>query len=216
MALRPTQRLNLIRTGGHLSYIVIAFIGAALSYPACADSGFLQALSRAAIERTHHSVRYDGSYVSIPYPNGDVPPDRGVCTDVIIRSYRALGIDLQQKVHEDIAAHFTRYPAQRIWGQTRPDTNIDHRRVPNLRTFFSRFGETLSASSDPNTYHAGDIVSWQLPGNLPHIGIVTDKRGATNAPLIAHNIGAGPVVEDMLFRYPITGHYRYTPTRMTE
>lgn len=169
-------------------------------------------LVEAALKRTHQNVRYDGRYIKIPYPNGDVPKDIGVCTDVIIRSYRALGIDLQQLVHEDMAKHFNQYPSKRIWGLDKPDSNIDHRRVPNLQVFFSRFGQELAISNDPSSYKAGDLVTWLLPGNLPHIGIISDKVNAkTGLPLIVHNIGMGPKLEDMLFDYKITGHYRYQP-----
>ena len=162
----------------------------------------------AALERTHHSVTYDGSYRRIAYPGGDVPDDVGVCTDVVIRAYREIGIDLQRDVHEDMAGAFDAYPS--IWGLTRPDPNIDHRRVPNLRTLFDRHGEKLDTSGDGADYAPGDLVTWTLPGNLPHIGIVVDRRSRDGArPLIVHNIGAGPRLEDMLFDYPITGHYRY-------
>jgi len=168
-------------------------------------------LAQAALERTRHRVTYDGSYFTMAYPNGDVPVHLGVCTDVVIRSYRALGVDLQQAVHEDIARHFDAYPSRRIWGLTRPDPNIDHRRVPNLQMFFVRNGEALPVSSQPETYRPGDLVTWRLPGNLPHIGIVSDRFGAEGRLLIVHNIGAGPRLEDVLFRFPITGHYRYRP-----
>jgi uncharacterized protein len=171
---------------------------------------FQKALVEAAIERTQHEVRYDGSYFSIAYPNGDVAADIGVCTDAVIRSYRALGVDLQRLVHEDMLVNFSRYPSKRIWGLSHPDRNIDHRRVPNLQTFLSRHGGQLAVTNNPRDYSAGDIVTWRLPGNLPHIGIVTDQRaGANGNPLIVHNIGAGPKLNGMLFEYPITGHYRY-------
>ncbi|WP_444908574.1 DUF1287 domain-containing protein [Microbulbifer sp. TRSA005] len=174
-------------------------------------------LAEAALERTYHKVRYDPAYVSIPYPNGDVPADTGVCTDVVIRSYRKLGIDLQKEVHEDISGHFQAYPSKRIWGLSRPDKNIDHRRVPNLQAFFTRKGQSLSISNKAEDYLPGDIVTWMLPGNLPHIGIVTAKRSLkTNRYLVAHNIGAGPVLEDMLFSFKITGHYRYNASQATE
>ncbi|MES9836049.1 MAG: DUF1287 domain-containing protein [Candidatus Thiodiazotropha sp.] len=169
-------------------------------------------LVAAALERTTHSVRYDGSYLSIGYPNGDVPDHIGVCTDVLIRAYRALDIDLQRLVHEDMNSHFERYPSRRIWGLEKADSNIDHRRVPNLQVYFSRHGRSLPVTQRGSDYRSGDIVTWMLPGNLPHIGIVTDRFSAeTGAPLIVHNIGAGPKLEDMLFHYPITGHYRYLP-----
>lgn len=175
---------------------------------------FTNRLVTAALDRTKHNIRYDGAYISMPYPNGDVPADMGVCTDVIIRSYRALGIDLQALVHEDMANHFSLYPSKQIWGLKKTDTNIDHRRVPNLRVFFSRHGQTLEISQNRQDYKAGDIVTWVLAGNLPHIGIVTDQKSKTSGnPLIVHNIGAGPSLDDMLFSYPITGHYRYEPER---
>ena len=168
-------------------------------------------LAAAALERTQHQVIYDGAYVRLDYPGGDVAPDRGVCTDVIIRAYRALGVDLQVLVHEDMQAHFDLYPSRRLWGLTRPDSNIDHRRVPNLQTFFPRHGKSLAVSQHPADYQPGDLVTWMLPGNLPHIGIVSDQVSTISArPLIVHNIGAGPVLEDMLFAYPLTGHYRFS------
>ncbi len=177
-----------------------------------AADDFITRLAATALEHTQQKVRYDGRYMRIDYPGGDVPADIGVCTDVIIRVYRKLGIDLQQLVHLDMREHFEHYPSKRIWGLNRPDTNIDHRRVPNLQTFFSRHGQTFPVSAEGNAYKAGDLVSWMLPGNLPHIGIVTDKLSADGLrPLIVHNIGAGTVVEDMLFKFTITGHYRYIP-----
>ncbi len=169
-------------------------------------------LAKAAIERTRHFVRYDGSYFSIDYPNGDVPKGIGVCTDVVIRSYRSVGIDLQELIHEDMTKYFDQYPSKRIWGLRKPDSNIDHRRVPNLQVFFTRHGEKLSNSNNHQDYAPGDIVTWMLPGNLPHIGLVTNKTSEqTGHYLISHNIGAGPRLEDMLFPYPITGHFRYAP-----
>ncbi len=171
----------------------------------------------AAYERTNHNVRYDGAYISIDYPNGDVPSNMGVCTDVVIRSYRKLGTDLQKLVHEDIANNFSKYPSKRIWGLTKPDKNIDHRRVPNLQRFFERHGISLSVSNNKNDYKSGDLVTWMLPGNLPHIGIVVDKVNTDSGnPLIVHNIGRGPETQDMLFNYDITGHYRYVPTKYNQ
>lgn len=177
-------------------------------------ANFESKLVDAAIERTTKTVTYDGSYISISYPNGDVPEDIGVCTDVVIRSYRKLNIDLQKLVHEDIAANFDKYPSKRIWRLTRPDKNIDHRRVPNLQTFFSRHGISLEISKDPNNYKPGDLVTWMVGGNLPHIGIVTDKKAADGTPMIVHNIGAGPQHENMLFSYKVTGHYRFVPNEI--
>ncbi len=171
---------------------------------------FSRRLVDAAVERTEHRVRYDGAYRRIPYPGGDVPDDVGVCTDVVIRSYRAVGIDLQQEVHEDMRGAFAAYP--RKWGLRRPDPNIDHRRVPNLRTFFRRRGAELPVTAE---VRPGDVVTWMLPGNLPHIGLVIDRRAADGTrPLIVHNIGAGPRVEDALHKYPLTGHYRYRPKKL--
>ncbi len=173
---------------------------------------FEKAFSEAAIERTEHRVRYDGAYIAIPYPGGDVPADQGVCTDVVIRLYRTLGVDLQKRVHEDMTLHFDRYPSKALWGLKRPDPNIDHRRVPNLQAFFSRHGQTLPVSTQVEDYRAGDIVTWMLPGNLPHIGALVNERSPlSGAPLVVHNIGRGPQLEDVLFAYPMTGHYRYEP-----
>ena len=169
-------------------------------------------LVSAAIERTTHKVRYDGSYVSIKYPGGDVPENTGVCTDVVIRTYRAIGTDLQKLVHEDMSRNFAAYPSKRIWGLNSTDRNIDHRRVPNLQAFFTRQGQKLPVTSNKSDYAPGDLVTWMLPGNLPHIGIVTDRFSSiTGNPLISHNIGRGPELGDMLFDYKITGHYRYEP-----
>ncbi len=166
----------------------------------------------AAVDRTRHTVRYDGSYIPIDYPNGDVPAYIGVCTDVVIRSYRAVGVDLQKMVHEDMLANFERYPSRRIWGHRTPDHNIDHRRVLNLQVFFARHGEVLPVSNRKEDYSPGDIVTWMLAADLPHIGIVSDRVSSDSGnPLIVHNIGAGPKLEDMLFNYEITGHYRYAP-----
>lgn len=165
-------------------------------------------LVEAAKDRLKHVVIYDGSYQSIAYPMGDVAANKGVCTDVIIRSYRALGVDLQQLLHEDMNKHFALYP--KIWGLSKPDSNIDHRRVPNLEVFFERFGVVLPSSQNPQDYQPGDIVSWRLSGNnRPHIGIVSDQKAASGSYEIIHNIGWGVKSEDMLFKHPITGHYRY-------
>lgn len=170
--------------------------------------GFSQALSTAAIERVSHRVTYDGSYKVISYPNGDVSADIGVCTDVVIRAYRKLHIDLQQDVHEEMLLDFPHFPNH--WGLSKPDTNIDHRRVPNLQALFSKRGIVLPVTSDPNDYRVGDVVSWIVNGKLPHIGIVVNRRSQDGKRyLIVHNIGAGPQIEDILFDYPITGHYRY-------
>ncbi|EPP4298163.1 DUF1287 domain-containing protein [Vibrio cholerae] len=190
-----------------LFFILLVFLSASVS-----AGNSLSDLVEAAKERTKHTVIYDGSYIKIVYPNGDVPSSIGVCTDVIIRSYRKLGVDLQVLVHEDMRDNFSLYPSSRIWGLSKPDRNIDHRRVPNLQVFFKRHGQSLPISDEGLAYKAGDIVTWMLPGNLPHIGIVTnDLSQDGKRPLIVHNIGSGPVLEDMLFDFKITGHFRYEP-----
>lgn len=167
-------------------------------------------LSDAAVERTHHMIRYDPSYVRIPYPGGDVPAETGVCTDEVIRSYRTLGIDLQKVVHEDMEQNLSAYPQRWSRPLTRTDTNIDHRRVPNLMVFFRRKGEVLAISTRAEDYSPGDLVTWDLGGNVPHIGIVTNRKAAnTGRYMLVHNIGQGPMLEDVLFRWRVTGHYRY-------
>lgn len=186
--------------------VATLFSGVA-TQPAHADA-FTDALVAAAMERLEHEVTYDGRYRSLDYPGGDVPDDVGVCTDLVVRAYRAVGIDLQVQVHEDMAANFSEYPDH--WGLTRPDRNIDHRRVPNLQVFFENRGSALPANPDSSEYVPGDLVTWMLPRNLPHIGIVVARRSADGLrPLIVHNIGRGPEIEDVLLTFPITGHYRY-------
>lgn len=191
---------------------LLAIVVIVLNAQLCFGADFEEDLVAAAIERTERSVTYNGAYFGIGYPNGDIPDKYGVCTDVVIRAYRAIGTDLQVLVHEDMASHFSAYPSKRIWGLSSPDKNIDHRRVPNLQTFFSRHGTSLPASQDPKDYAPGDLVTWMLPGNAPHIGIVTDKVSELSGnPLIVHNIGAGPRLDDILFAFEITGHYRFVP-----
>ncbi|TQV87221.1 DUF1287 domain-containing protein [Aliikangiella coralliicola] len=179
-------------------------------YAAEEAASWNERLVKAAQERTKQNVTYSGRYISIRYPGGDVPENIGVCTDVIIRSYRQLGIDLQQLVHEDMRDHFELYPDN--WGLKRPDTNIDHRRVPNLQVFFSRFGEQLPISKNAAAYQPGDMVTWMLHRNLPHIGIVSNRKSSDGQRyLIVHNIGLGPREDDFLFGAKITGHYRFAP-----
>jgi uncharacterized protein len=171
---------------------------------------FLHRLSDAAIERTHHSVRYVSAYVHIAYPGGDVPADTGVCTDEVIRSYRTIGIDLQKEVHGDIERSFSAYPRKWRWLRSSPDSNIDHRRVPNLMVFFSRKGEVLPITSRASDYSPGDIVTWDLGQGETHIGIVIDRRSVWSGRyMIVHNIGEGPKMEDVFFDWKIIGHYRY-------
>lgn len=179
-------------------------------HAAWAQGAFGVSLSDAALKIRDGSVVYDSGYSKIPYPNGDVSKGLGVCSDVIIRAYRELGIDLQKLVHEDMRAHFSAYP--KLWGLQKADTNIDHRRVPNLQVFFTRKGQSLPVSLKPEDYQPGDLVTWNLSGHgsLPHIGIVTANRSEDGKrPLIVHNIGQGQNLDDMLFDYKITGHYRY-------
>lgn len=165
---------------------------------------------QAALNQTKEGIIYNSAYFKIPYPNGDIPSRYGVCTDVVIRAYRKLGIDLQEQLHKDIKANFSIYPAKKHWNQNKPDTNIDHRRVPNLQTFFTRNGKKLKVTSKAEDYQPGDLVTWMLGNKLPHIGIVVDQKSEDGERyLIVHNVGAGPELEDVLFAYPISGHYRY-------
>lgn len=172
------------------------------------DKDFATRLSDAALLVTKDRVAYDPSYFNIPYPNGDVPKNKGVCTDVVIRSYRKLGIDLQREVHEDMLKNFSQYP--KSWGLKKTDSNIDHRRVPNLQLFFKRLGKSFAVSQNASDYKPGDLVTWMINGKLPHIGIVTTPKSADGKRhLIVHNVGGGQVLADCLFSYPISGHYRY-------
>jgi uncharacterized protein YijF (DUF1287 family) len=178
-----------------------------LTSSADADSNASSALVAAARAQVGVTLIYDPSYQQIAYPMGDVPIARGVCSDVVIRAFRALGVDLQQELHRDMKRHFAAYPKH--WGLAKPDRNIDHRRVPNLATWFKRQGYALPVSQDAATYMPGDIVTWILGGGQPHIGIVSDRRSEDGArPLVIHNIGWGAREEDALFEYRITGHFR--------
>lgn len=169
---------------------------------------FYHRLADSAMTLTKQEVVYDPSYFRIDYPNGDIPSDKGVCTDVVIRAYRKLGIDLQKEVHEDMRANFEKYPKN--WGLSKPDKNIDHRRVPNLMTFFSRQGMTKEITQNPGDYQPGNIICWNLYGGITHIGIVSKKKSRDGKRyLIIHNIGAGQITEDLLFDYKIIGHYKF-------
>lgn len=170
--------------------------------------GLRDDLVAAARSQVGVTVRYDGSYRRLRYPGGDVAVIGGVCSDVVVRAYRRVGIDLQVLVHDDMTRNWPDYP--HLWGLRGPDSNIDHRRVPNLATFFRRHGTTLSTGNDPSLYGAGDVVTWRLPGGLPHIGIVSSEHSGTR-PLVVHNIGDGAREEDVLFAWAITGHFRYPP-----
>lgn len=155
---------------------------------------------------------YDGRYARLAYPAGDIPSERGVCTDVLVRAYRRVSLDLQMLIHEDMGRAWDAYPKR--WGLARPDRNIDHRRVGNLLTFFARHGRSLPISRDPTAYAPGDLVAWRLPSGLPHIGIVSDRRSAGGVPLVVHNIGAGTVEDDILLGFTITAHLRYLPEQV--
>ena len=174
------------------------------------QKSFESELSDAAISIIDPTIQYDPTYFSIPYPNGDIPKDKGVCTDVVIRSYRKLGIDLQKEVHEDMLKNFALYPNIKKWGLHKTDTNIDHRRVPNLEVFFARKGKKLPVTTDVNDYKTGELVSWMIGNKYPHIGIVTNKKSPDGMRLmIVHNVGSGQVLEDCLFHWKIVGHYKY-------
>jgi len=173
-----------------------------------AQKSFQLQLADSALVLTKQNVRYDPAYFRIAYPNGDVPADRGVCTDVVIRAYRKMGVDLQREVHEDMRANFASYPKN--WGLKAPDRNIDHRRVPNLMTYFLRYGTALPPTTVASNYLPGDIVCWNLGGGTTHIGIVSAKLTPDGSRhMIVHNIGAGQVLEDCLFNHGVIGHFRY-------
>lgn len=201
------SRGDLLRWSGLLViFLPLALLAQGASPGPDPHQDFLKHLSAAAIERTQHTVRYDPGYVAMSYPGGDVPADAGVCSDEVIRSYRALGIDLQKEVHEDMKKHLTAYPE----GSRTLDRNIDHRRVANLMVFFKRNGEALPVSHRAADYAPGDMVTWDLGNGLNHIGIVVDQKSTVSGRyLIVHNIGQGPRMEDVLFNWKITGHYRY-------
>jgi uncharacterized protein YijF (DUF1287 family) len=188
----------------------ISFIILLCSFLTLIPKTFEEKLSDAAISIVDASVVYTPNYVAIKYPNGDVPAKNGVCTDVVIRAYRKLGIDLQKEVHEDMKANFTKYPNLKKWGLKTCDTNIDHRRVPNLEVFFERKGQKLTVTQNANDYKTGEIVTWMINGKLPHIGIITIKKSKDGKrPMIVHNVGGGQVLEDCLFSYEIVGHFKY-------
>jgi uncharacterized protein YijF (DUF1287 family) len=174
-------------------------------------AGPAESLVAAARSQIGVTVRYDGSYRRIAYPGGDVPADRGVCTDVVIRAYRGIGVDLQQRIHMDMRDAWRAYPHPAKWGLKSTDTNIDHRRVPNLDAFFRRHGTAIAPSTRAADFHPGDIVVWLLPVGLPHIGIVSDRASRSGTPLVIHNIASGVKMDDVLFAFTMTGHYRYLP-----
>lgn len=172
-----------------------------------------QKISDAAISIVDPTIVYDPSYFVIPYPNGEIPEGKGVCTDVVVRTYRALGIDLQKEVHEDMMANFVLYP--NIWQLSKPDKNIDHRRVPNLMVFFSRFGTEKPITQNAADFLPGEIVCWRLGNGMTHIGVLVDKKSENHEGYqLVHNIGAGQIMEDVLFDYEIIGHYFYAPNSL--
>lgn len=180
-----------------------------LSISVWAQDNFFKTLADSAATLIRQQVTYDPQYFSIGYPNGDVPANKGVCTDVVIRAYRKIGIDLQREVHEDMRSDFSAYPKN--WGLKKPDKNIDHRRVPNLMTYFERQQAKLAITDQASDYKSGDVVCWNLGGGILHIGIVVNQKSTDGKRnLIVHNIGVGQVLEDMLFRYKIIGHYRFS------
>ena len=173
-----------------------------------AEETKLNKFLRAALNRTKLSVSYDPAYYEISYPMGDIPANKGVCSDVIIRTYREINVDLQELVHEDMMLNYQSYPSN--WELSEPDSNLDHRRVPNLKNFFNRNGKSLTISANPEDYEIGDLVTWKLSHGAPHIGIVVPSNvEGDDTPWIVHNVGIGPQWEDALFRYEITGHYRF-------
>jgi uncharacterized protein YijF (DUF1287 family) len=187
--------------------VFLLLVSCALSLCAQPTPSKPERLASAAEKQIGVTLTYDPTYVRLPYPNGDVPMDRGVCTDVVIRAFREQGRDLQKDVHEDMRRAFDRYPKN--WDLTAPDPNIDHRRVPNLRVFFTRQGWSLPVTSKPEDYRTGDLVTWQLASGVPHIGIVASENAPDSARLLViHNIGGGAQKNDFLFQAKITGHYR--------
>lgn len=185
---------------------ILLFLLSTLLPLAAQDTG--AKIVAAARKQIGVTVSYDPAYVALAYPGGDVPREKGVCTDVVIRALRdGLSADLQKLVHEDMKANFARYPKN--WGLTKPDKNIDHRRVPNLRTYFQRRGWSLEVTKEAADFQPGDLVTCTVPPHLPHVMIVSDRKSAAGVPLVIHNIGGGAREEDVLFTYPLTGHYRW-------
>ena len=191
----------------HICYILFYFFSSSISF---SQNVFFSKLADSTLSLTKQDVVYDPAYFKIPYPNGDVPAHIGVCTDVVIRAYRKLGVDLQKQVHEDMTKNFSIYPTK--WGMKNTDKNIDHRRVLNLMQFFTNKDAAVKVSEDPNEYLPGDVVCWDLGEGVTHIGMVIKQKSIDNERhAIVHNIGNGQIIEDCLFKYKIIGHYRYKP-----
>ena len=212
-----TMRTRIPAEGLHLCASCLSSVVSLLLF-ACAlraDTTHIDSIGKIvenAILQTSVTKYYDPAYVKIDYPNGDVPMERGVCCDVIVRAFRSVGIDFQEKIHCDMEAAFVAYP--RNWGLKRPDPNIDHRRVPNIMTYLRRQKKSLPVSRHGKDYQPGDIVTWKIPGNLDHIGIVVNVPvNGTERFEMVHNIGNGAKMEDVLFEFTITGHYRYFAER---
>ena len=197
----------------HLSLLALYFLAPALFCQEIQQSEVKStseqnlAIVEAARKQIGVTTRYVPDYVSLKYPGGDVPKETGVCTDVVIRALRETGFDLQKLVHEDMKANFSKYP--KIWGLKRTDRSIDHRRVPNLKTYFKRQGKSLAVTEAKEDYLAGDLVTCTVAGKLPHIMVVSDKKNAEGVPMVIHNIGSGAKEESRLFDFPLTGHYRF-------
>ncbi len=189
-----------------MSRVLLLFLLLAPSVLKAQEPARLTGLLQSAYDQVGKTVKYEAAYERIAFPGGDVPLERGVCTDVIVRAYRGIGVDLQLLVNRDMHAAFGAYP--KLWRLSRPDPNIDHRRVQNLEVFFKRHGKELPVSKEPGGYKPGDIVTWRLPDGRPHIGLVSDRQ-AGGTPLVVHNIGLGAEIEDALFQFNISGHYRY-------
>lgn len=183
-------------------------LGAGAAYGAPQPSHQIRQVVAGAVEQTGYTRLYDPTYVQLAYPGGDPPPDRGVCSDVVVRAFRRAGVDLQKEIHEDMARHFAAYPNS--WHMRGPDPNIDQRRVPNLMTYFTRMGKAQPITKQPEDYLPGDVVAWDLGNGVLHIGVITDTRAPDSRDYeIVHNIGAGARLEDVLFSWTIIGHYRY-------
>ncbi len=190
-----------------MSLAILALFSFPLAAKAQSQEAYGTLIARTAEAMAGADIQYDPAYVGLAYPFGDVAQNRGVCADVVIRAFRAVDVDFQKRVHEDMKANFSQYPTR--WGLSRPDKNIDHRRVLNLEVYLRRQGAEISGGRDLSAYKPGDIVAWTLPGGLPHMGIVSTKKASNGEPLMAHHIGGRPRLDKVLFEWEMTGHYRY-------
>lgn len=192
-----------------ITMLISSIVCCQQKYTSEAPKNFSDTLAYSALSIVDPSIIYDPGYYIIDYPNGDVEKGTGVCTDVVIRTFRKQGIDLQQLVHEDMKKNFSRYPKN--WGLKNPDKNIDHRRVPNLMTFFSRFGKLKKISNNKDDFSPGDIITWDLGNGILHIGMVSPNKTSKGVLLVVHNIGSGQVEENILFNWRMVGHYSFEP-----